>query len=94
MNKGAKEELAVRRKMVILEYAQLSGNTSQVCREYAVPRSSFYQWKKAVAVKGHSGLYRKKPIAHRHPRQISPAVVEQILQLRDTYHLGPQRIAW
>ncbi len=94
MNKEAKEELAVRRKMVILEYAQLSGNTSKACREYAVPRSSFYQWKKAVALKGYSGLYRKKPIAHRHPRQISPAVVEQILQLRDTYHLGPQRIAW
>jgi transposase InsO family protein len=94
MNKEAKEELAVRRKMVILEYAQLSGNTSKVCREHAVPRSSFYQWKKAVTLKGHFGLYRKKPIAHRHPRQITPAVVEQILQLRDTCHLGPQRIAW
>jgi len=43
MNKEAKEERAARRKMMILEYAELLGNISKVCRKFTVPRSSFYQ---------------------------------------------------
>jgi len=39
-------------------------------------------------------LIRKKPIARSHPKQIPPEIVEKILHLRRTYHLGPQRIAW
>lgn len=92
MNRAAKEELAVRRTMMILEYARLSGYTSKAFREYAVPRASYYQRKKAGALKGQSGQYRKQPFARNHPRQISSEVVDSILHLRRTYHPGPQRI--
>lgn len=94
MRKEVKEELAIRRKMVVLEYGQALSNVSKACHAFEVPRSSFYQWKKAFDAEGKAGLARKKPVAHRHPRQLPPEVVEKILHLRSTYNLGPQRITW
>lgn len=41
-----------------------------------------------------AGLKRKKPVVRRHPRQVPPEVVEQIVYLRQTYQMGPQRIDW
>ena len=94
MIKEVKEELAIRRKMVVLEWARELGNVTKACREFEVPRSSFYKWKKAFDAEGRTGLARKKPIAQSHPRQLSADIVEKILQLRKTCHLGPQRITW
>jgi len=92
MIKKVKEELAIRPKMVVLECARELGNVKKACREFEVPRSSFYKWKKAFDAEGRTGLARKKPIAQSHPRQLSADIVEKILQLRKTCHLGPQRI--
>jgi len=79
---------------MILEYAAATGKVSEACRDFGIPRSSFYRWKKTLRVEGKRGLIRKKPIARSHPRQIPPEFVEKILHLRTKYHLGPQRIAW
>lgn len=94
MNKEVKEELRIRFKLMVLEYAELSGNAAKACREFEVNRSTFYKWKKAYDQEGRMGLIRKKPIARSHPRQLSDEVVEKIIDLRRTYHLGPQRITW
>jgi transposase InsO family protein len=94
MNSEVRDILAARRKVMILEYAAAIGKVSEACREFGIPRSSFYRWKKTVSVEGKRGLLRKKPIARSHPRQIPPEFVEKILHLRKQYHLGPQRIAW
>jgi len=94
MKKEVKEALRIRFKMVVLEYAKLSGNAAKACREFEVNRSTFYKWKKAFDQEGRTGLIRKKPIARSHPRQLSCEVVEKIIDLRQTYHLGPQRITW
>ena len=94
MIKEIKEELAIRRKMVVLECAREFGNVTKACREFEVPRSSFYKWKEAFDAEGKTGLARKKPIAQSHPKKLSADVVEKILQLRNTCHLGPQRITW
>ena len=94
MNKEVKEELRIRFKLVVLEYAMLIGNAAKACREFEVNRSTFYKWKKAFDQEGRPGLIRKKPIAHSHPRQLSCEAVEKIIDLRRIYHLGPQRITW
>ena len=81
-------------KKVVLEYANLSGSDAKSYRSFDVPRSTFYEWKKAFVREGPAGLIRKKPIAKCHPRQLKPNVVEKIIELRKTCHLGPQRITW
>jgi len=91
MHKEANEELRVRLKLVVLEYANHFGVT-KTCREFNVPRSTFYRWKQRYESEGRSGLYRKKPIAKFHPYKTSPEVVERILGLRREYQIGALRI--
>ena len=91
MQEEAREELRVRFKLAVLEYAK-HWRVTKTCREINVPRSSFYGWKKKSDQEGKSGLYRKKPVADRHPRKTSPDVVEKILELRRDYQIGGLRI--
>ncbi len=88
MHKEAEEELRVRLKLVVLEFANHFGVT-KACREFDVPRASFYRWKQKYEKAGRSGLYRARPIAYRHPRRTSPEVVEKILTIKsELYGLG------
>ena len=59
VRKAVQEELRIRRKLWILDYALMCGNTSEACREFSVPRSSFYEWEKAYELNGRQGLARK-----------------------------------
>jgi hypothetical protein len=59
-----------------------------------MPRSLFYVWKAAYEREGTAGLVNKKPCAHAHPEATAAAIVDHILHLRRTYHLGPIRIVW
>ena len=93
MHKEAREELQVIFRVAVLEYAQ-DCSVTQTCRDFQVPRSSFYRWKKKYDQEGRSGLYRKKPIAYRHPRKTAPDVVEKILELRRDYQIGALRITY
>ncbi|UCG50512.1 MAG: helix-turn-helix domain-containing protein [Candidatus Latescibacterota bacterium] len=79
MDREVKEAMAVRRKLLVLEMARVTGNVVNTCREFEVPRSTFYNWKKAYEREGKAGLVRKKPIAYHHPRRISPEAMEKIL---------------
>jgi transposase len=63
MHKDAREELGARLKFVVLEYANHFGVT-KACREFNVPRSTFYRWKQKYDKEGRSGLYRKKSPSH------------------------------
>lgn len=94
MIKEVKEELAARRKMMVLSYARELGNVVKTCRKFEIPRSLFYKWKNSFDSEGKAGLYRKKPTAYHHPKQVPSEVVEKILHLRSTYNFGPQRITW
>jgi transposase InsO family protein len=93
MHKEAREELKVRLKLVVLEHADYFGVT-KACREFNVPRSSFYRWKQKYEKAGRSGLYRERPVAYRHPGRTSPEVVEKILAIRTEYQLGALRIMY
>ena len=61
MHPEAREELSVRLKLTVLEYAKYVGATA-ACRAFNVPRSTFYRWKQTDEHEGCGG-YRKKPIA-------------------------------
>jgi transposase InsO family protein len=81
-------------KKVVLEYADLCGRDVKSYREFGVSKSTFYQWRKAFRENGAAGLIPKKPVALHHPRALSAETVAMLLDLRKTYCLGPQRIAW
>ena len=93
MHKEAQEELRVRLKLIVLEFADHWGVT-KACREFEVPRSSYYRWKQKYEKAGQAGLYRERPIAYRHPRRTLPKVVEKILELRAEYQFGALRIKY
>ena len=93
MHQEAREELSVRLKLTVLEYAKYFGVT-EACREFNVPRSTFYRWKQTYDHEGRAGLYRKKPVAYCHPRKTAPEVVGKILELRSAYQIGALRIAF
>ena len=44
MHPEAEEELRVRLKLIVLEFAEHLGVT-KACQEFEVPRSSYYRWK-------------------------------------------------
>ncbi len=54
MLKELRDELRLRHKMAILEYARICGNVLKACRSFEVPKSSFYVWKKAYDERGRS----------------------------------------
>ena len=93
MHPKSKEELQIRFKLVVLELASELG-VSKICKEFNVPRSTFYRWKKRYDREGRAGLYTKKPIAYSHPCKTSPEVIDKILELRRDYQMGALRIMY
>lgn len=94
MNKEARAYCLLQRKIAAIGWAEKWGNVSRACRTFCVSRSGFYRWKELYEEFGEEGLKRRKPIAKDHPRRIPEATVQKVLELRSTYHLGPQRIVW
>ena len=82
------------RKKRVLEHAERLGNICKACRYYGVSRSAFYLWKKAYEIHGDEGLVNKKPCPVNLKLRTPPEVVEKVLHLRRTHHLGPIRIVW
>ncbi len=93
MHKETREESRVRLKLIVLEHANHFGVT-EACREFNVPRSTFYRWKQKYDKEGRSGLYRKKPVAITYPGKTSPEVVEKILEIWAEYQIGALRIKY
>ena len=52
MQKEVREILRIRFKLVVLEFAREIGSATKACREFEVPRSTFYDWKKAFDKEG------------------------------------------
>jgi len=58
MHPEAKKELMVRLALVVLEHANYFG-VVKTCKEFDVPRSTFYRWEKQCEQEVQTGLYRK-----------------------------------
>ena len=91
MTNGQRE---IRRKLRILEHAQVSGDVGRTCRCFGIGRAIFYRWRQAYQAKGEAGLANKRSVPHNHPNKTSEEIVEKVLHLRREYHLGPMRIVW
>jgi hypothetical protein len=47
-----------------------------------------------VPRQGKAGLVKRKPVPRNPANRTPPEIVEKVLHLRRTYHLGPIRIVW
>ena len=84
----------IRRKTRVLEHTARIGNVRKTCHHFGVARSGFYVWKKAYETHGDEGLVNQKPCPYNHRLRTPPDIVEKVLHLRRTYHLGPIRVVW
>lgn len=64
------------------------GNGAKICRDWAVPGSTFYRRKKAFVEQGIHGSVRRRPVVKSHPRQIN------ILSLILNRYKGGTSIGW
>src|SRR5262245_2432553 len=87
-------ERDVQRKLRILRHAEQIGDVCKTCRYFDIARGSFYRWKAALQRDGEAGLANRKPVPRNPANQTPLEVVEKVLHLRRTYHLGPIRIVW
>ncbi|NGO56084.1 transposase [Mesorhizobium camelthorni] len=66
----------------------------KACRYFGVGRASFYRWRTAYRQRGVAGLENRKTAPKNPANRTAPEIVEKVLHLRKTYHLGPMRIVW
>ena len=62
MTKEVRDAFRIQNKWTVLEYATVCRTVIQACREFNVPRSTFYEWKKAYDKGGKAGLAREKNV--------------------------------
>ena len=84
----------IRRKLKVLNYAQEIGNVSKACRYHGISRETYYQWKRAYEKGGDQALVNSKPCPYNLTIRVHEETEKLIIYLRQTYHLGQQRIAW
>ena len=57
MIKDVRDELGIRYKVLVLEFAQIYGNVSKAYRKFEVPKSTFYVRKQAFDTEGRAVVY-------------------------------------
>ena len=67
---------------------------AKTCRYFGIGRASFYRWRTAYRQLGEAGLVNAKPIPKNPASRTPLEIVDKVLHLRKTYHLGPIRIVW
>lgn len=77
IEKKAKEIINVRRKLFVLEWIEkYPGNVRKELREFDIPRSIYYDWRRRYRLEGKKGLERKRPVAKLHPNSITKETEE------------------
>lgn len=62
-------------KLIILKHAKQFG-VNKFLKDFKIPKSTYYKWKKAFDKEGPSGLLKKHPVAYSHPNKIKQEVVD------------------
>jgi transposase InsO family protein len=68
-------------------------NIFKACKEFDLPRSTYYEWKSRHKKYGDKGFLRIKEEKEYQPR-IDSDVVNKILGIRKEFQMGPIRIKW
>jgi hypothetical protein len=94
MSAMTQKDREIEHTLRILKHAEATGHVGRTCRYFGIGRASFHRWKAALEKYGEAGLIRRKPIPKNPKNGTPPEIVEKVLHLWKTYHLGPMRIVW
>jgi len=65
IEKKAKELIILRRKLFVIEWIEkFPGNVRKELKEFDIPKSTYYDWRRRYRLEGKEGLdgpFRKKP---------------------------------
>ena len=81
-------------KLRVLRHADQIGDVGKACRYFGVGRASFYRWRTAYQAARCGGPGEPQDSSEEPCQSDAPEIVEKVLHLRRTYHLGPIRIVW
>ena len=60
IEKRAQELINLRRKLFVIEWIEkFPGNVRKELKEFGIPKSTYYDWKKRYRLEGKKGLERK-----------------------------------
>ena len=77
----------------VLKAMSESNNFGQLCREYGVSRKTGYKWKRRFLAEGLGGLQERSRRPHGHARELSEAVVCEVIRLKMQHpNWGPKKI--
>jgi len=57
MHKEVEKYLRLKRKLIVLEYAHVFGSNLEAYKAFGIPKSTFYDWKRAFEEEGEEGLF-------------------------------------
>ena len=83
------DQRELRRKLHVLEYAELSGGVSKACRYFGVGQASFYQWRHAHQIHGEPGLANNRSVPHSRPNKTPTGIEEKMPTCAASTTLGP-----
>jgi transposase-like protein len=67
------------RRGSVLSYAEAVGSVSKACREFEVPRATFYRWKRRFDREGESGPGHVVPLSRLDQRRVlRPGVRDEL----------------
>lgn len=93
VKKRVNDILQQRRKLLVLKLMSHEKNISKACKEFEIPRSTYYEWKSRHKKHGDKGFLRIKEDREYQPR-IGSDIVDKILEIRKEFQMGPTRIKW
>ncbi len=76
----AKEKVA-RQRLNLLAMAEEIGSVKEACKRMKVPRSQYYEFKRAFQTQGLAGLIDRPPVAKRFPNRTPAEVERRVLEL-------------
>ena len=88
IKKRVKDILQQRRKLLILNLMSQEKNVSKACKEFEIPRSTYYDWKSRHKKYGDKGFLRTKENKEYQP-MIRSDIVDKILEVRKEFQMGP-----
>jgi transposase-like protein len=87
-------ERRAQHRIAILDHAEdVTGSVAATCCYVGISRQVFYRWKRRYEDDGLGGLRNRSSKPHRSPNAIEVHVVGESVYLRETYHVGSEKVA-